>query len=164
MSDVLTEDEIIADVDVAQPQGTDNCVQSTPEGKLIVLLPAKWDKDALLNVAHAVKQQYSDQRGVQTLLSRVDRYVYHLDLCESTWEEMEASVRFLSGTRSDSGMPRASSNTPEKVAYAFYNTLNTPALRMQCTLFGLSYDSYDSVDGVIDALVAKQVEMMSVEG
>lgn len=134
------------------------------EGKIVVTLPDKWNKSGMqLLLSEVLEGEHSGVRGISTLVDRAERYIYHLDLCEGTWEQLEASVRFLSGTRSDSGQPRQRTKTPEKVAYAFYATLNTSALRMQCKLFNLDYDSYEGVDGIIDALVKKQVEMMSVE-
>ena len=162
--DLLDKDEIIANVAGNGTLTEEYVIDSSNEdGKMFITLPAKWNKDALVALASDLTE-HGGKRGIQTFIDRIERYTYHIDLCEAFWEQMEQSVRFLAGTRADSGMPRQSSKTPEKVAYAFYNTLNTAALRMQCTLFQLDYNSYDSVDSVINALVAKQVEMMSVEG
>jgi len=157
--DEICVDEITLD-GLNQVNEVDNSVSYDAKGKLSVVLPEEWDIAALGNLVLSL-QDKQHVRGVSTLLERIEQYARQVALSKSTWEKMETSVRFLSGTRNRSDAPRQMKK--ETVATRFYNTLSTSALRQHCVLFNLDYNSYESVDAVINALVKKQVEMAATQ-
>ena len=103
---------------------------------------------------------HTDVRGVVTLSKNYSKMRYHQGLADQFRQKVDLTVCYINGVRSNKQKRGDSRRSLRATATAFYNSLNTPALRMQCQLFQVDFDSYDSIDSVIDVLTAKHIEMM----
>ena len=83
----------------------------------------------------------------------------HARLTDKNWNSIIAGVSLLNGVRTPGQKKGYQKKSARSTAEMFYNSLSTPSLRMQCQLFGLNYDSFDSVEEAVEALVGKHVEM-----
>lgn len=124
--------------------------------KLHLTLPDKYSISAL-DAFKASLNTHKDTFGIAALQKRVERYKYHLGLCDQFWSKAEGSVEYLSGVRGPKVKIEKSNG---KIAKDFYDSLNTPSLRLQCNLFGIDFDSYEDVESIVGALVDKHVSML----
>ena len=118
-------------------------------------LPDKNDMKAVKLFMDNLAETHGGTRGVQTLVKRLHNYVHHAALVVKGWELVETSVKFLNGERTLRGP-----TSPDVIARRFYNTLSTPGLHMQCNAFAITFDDYETIDEVIEALVEKHVQVM----
>jgi hypothetical protein len=97
-------------------------------------------------------------RGVKTLHKYVKKYLDAIHLAERHMKQVKISVNTVNGITVP--RPVGVSNELRKFKRAsktYFNALSTPELRKQCGLFGLDYDSYDSMEAAIAALVDANV-------
>lgn len=105
---------------------------------------------------------HTDVRGVPTLSKNYSKMLYHQRLVDNFKAIVESNACYINGVRNKNQKKGDSKRSLRSTAKAFYNSLNTPALRMQCQLFQVDFDSYDSIEAVVDMLVTKHIEMMTV--
>lgn len=127
------------------------------EEKFTVTLP-DFGVDDNVEQFTAMLQGYTDVFGVKRLLSRIAKYRMHAVLCDTYMNGIRSTANYINGIRSRDQKKGDSRRSLRNKANAFYNTLSTPVLRMQCTTFGLNYDSFETVEEVVTALVDKTVE------
>lgn len=107
--------------------------------------------------------EYSDSlpslRGVPTLKRVMKNYVYHQRLMLRSFTQAQAVHARINGFRT----PREKKGDQKKsvvfAARRFFGALSTSALRQQCDLNGISYDSYESQEEIIEALVNKTTQV-----
>jgi hypothetical protein len=97
----------------------------------------------------------TDKRGVKKLLGQLIKRRMHQELVASYTEDAVKTTHFINHGRAKSTTKSGLKRTATK----FYESLNTPGLRSQCTLFNVDYDSYEDQESIIAALVEKHVEM-----
>lgn len=130
------------------------------EEKVEIKLPDWKDEEAVKAFSKALKE-YTDKRGVKTLIKWHENWNMHMRLANAAYEHMQASAAYVNGHRL--GHVRGMRKHSLKVtAQKFYESLPTAALRSQCSLFDLDYNSYESQEDIIAALVAKHLEMIKV--
>lgn len=120
---------------------------------LILNIP---DTDDLIGIAefNVTLDKNQGVRGVTTLRRYFTKYLQSAALANKHYARMQKTLQVMSGVRA----PRQRKETSiTKAAWVFFDKLPTNQLRAQCTLFGLDYDSFDTVDERIDALVNKFV-------
>lgn len=101
-------------------------------------------------------------RGVKTLKKYVAKYLDTARLAERHMHQVKTSVNTINGVPSSrTAMPGVSNELRrfKRASRTYFSGLNTPELRKQCGTFGLDYDSYDSKDAAIAALVDANVAM-----
>jgi len=101
-----------------------------------------------------------ETRGIKTLTKHVKLAVRSLDILESHKQAIERSLRYCAGERQTSSA--TAERRLEAQAHKFYDHLSTAALRQHCTAFKLNFDSYDTIDDVIQALVEGYVQQSSL--
>lgn len=130
--------------------------------KLTLCLPDLNDREAVETFANNLithKQVF----GVPILCHRIERYLYHREICTNLQSKMEGSINYLAGVRNKEQKKGDKKRSAHASAVQFYNSLNTPSLRLQCQLFNIDFDSYTDIGDVIKQLIAKHTAMM-VEG
>lgn len=126
---------------------------ATVDTKYTVTLPDFDDADAMATLmVHLSNNQ--DKRGVKKLLGMLTRREDHIELAHSFAERAHKTAGYINGHR----QPISSTNKLARAAQKFYTALSTPALRLQCKLYNLDYDSFDSQEDIIAALVEKNVK------
>ena len=103
---------------------------------------------------------HTDVRGVVTLSKNYSRMCYHQNLTDQFRRRAQLTVGYINGVRNKTQKKGDNKRSLRATATAFYNSLNTSALRMQCQLFQLDFDSYGSIEDVVDMLVTKHIEVM----
>ncbi len=121
--------------------------------KFTVLVPDFTDEDQV-NTFVGYLQEHTDVFGVKKLLSFTQKYQQHIELAEKFTKRAQYTASFINGTRI-----RVKSDKTRSTAQKFYESLNTPGLRGQCTLLNVDYDSFDSQEAIIDTLVEKYMVM-----
>ena len=104
---------------------------------------------------------HTDVRGVVTLSKNYSKMRYHQNLTDQFSQKVQLTVGYINGVRSKTQKKGDNKRSLRATATAFYNSLNTSALRMQCQLLQVDFDSHDSIEGVVDALITKHIEMMT---
>lgn len=127
------------------------------EEKFTVTLP-NFNLDEEVAQFTIMLQQHSDIHGVKRLLTRISKYQMHVELCKTYMSGIKSTANYINGVRSRDQKKGDGKRSLRSKAEAFYNTLSTPILRMQCTAFGLDYDSFETVEEAVMALVDKTVE------
>lgn len=124
-----------------------------------ITLPDAENTEELQTLLHSLDNHQS-VRGVKMFALRLERYLLHVDLAEQWWERVQTGADFINGVRTNAQKRGTKKKSARATAQAFYESLSTPALRLQCKVFDLNYDSFESVDDVVTALVDKHVELM----
>ena len=100
---------------------------------------------------------HTDKRGVKRLLSQLQKHRKHVNLVTAFAKRAQKTAGYINGIRVRSD----GNNNLKKTAQRFYESLNTPGLRMQCDLFHVDYESYDDQESIIAVLVEKHLHTMS---
>jgi len=126
-------------------------------GKFTVQLPDFSNEDDVEHFTTMLAEN-SSVHGVKRLLTRVQKYQMHVELANAFMSGIHSTASYINGVRSKDQKKGDSKRSLRNKALAFYNTLSTPILRMQCTAFYLDYDSFETVEDVVAALVNRTVE------
>ena len=127
------------------------------EEKFTVTLPDFEDDEAVTQFTTHLGQ-FENVHGVKRLLTRISKYQMHVVLADTYMSGIHSTANYINGVRSRDQKKGDSKRSLRSKAEAFYNTLSTPILRMQCATFNLDYDSFDTVEAVVEALVSSTVE------
>lgn len=106
-------------------------------------------------------QQHDNVHGVKRLLTRISKYQMHVELANTLLDGISSTANYINGIRSRSQKRGDGKRSLRSKAEAFYNTLSTPMLRMQCAAFDLNYDSFETVEEAVGALVDKTIEQVN---
>ena len=109
----------------------------------------------------AEADQHGDIRGVTMLKDRLATYQRTLSLLHRQFNQIKTSVSFINGVRTKSQKAGDKKRSVRSTAETFYMSLSTPALRQHTAMFSLDYDSFESVEDVVAALVDKHIDMVS---
>jgi hypothetical protein len=104
----------------------------------------------------------TEVRGVKKLRNTLKNYLYHLVPLPEVYASMQKTLAYCNGERTTVQYDGDKTRSLRRVSLNFYNKLNTEGLRMQCNLFKLDYNSYESIDDVVNALVNKTMEFSGV--
>lgn len=104
-------------------------------------------------------QDHRDIFGVKTLLKNVDKYAMHTRLAEKFQSKVNVSIPRLRGERTASQRSGDSLRSKRLKASGFFNSLNTTALKRHCRMYELDFDSYESIEDIVEALTEKHLEM-----
>lgn len=129
--------------------------------KFTVTLPEEGDIDNLVTLSKMLETK-QDVHGVKTMLKRLAQYQYHKVLLDTAWAKLGLSADVINGNRTYAQKNGMKERSAKSTAERFYNSLSTPALRQYATTMGIDYDSFDSVDTVVDELVKKHLAMTSM--
>jgi hypothetical protein len=154
MADTQVEEYTVSqdDVGTLQVNGTDD------SDKFTVTLPSRDDVEAVSQFITSLSDKQA-VHGVKSLTKWATKYLNHVTLCESMWQHAVLSANNINGIRGTSQLKGDKKRSLRHTAEVFYGSLSTPVLRAQCTVFNLDYDSFDSIDDVITALVDRSVEV-----
>jgi len=125
------------------------------------------DNDDARQALQEYVSTHVDKRGKKTLLEYLENYQRTKAVLQRHKHQIETSIKFINGYRAygpgQTAPIPAEPATLETAARAYFNKLvddiGVAALRQQCTLFEVDFDSYETIDGAIDALVAKQLTL-----
>jgi len=131
--------------------------EPTVEEKFTVVLP-DFTNEEVVEEFISVLQQHPEVHGVKRLLTRISKYQMHVELAAALLEGIKSTANYINGVRNKDQRKGDSKRSLRGKAATFYNTLSTPLLRMQCQTFGLNYDSFETVEDVVNALVNETVE------
>lgn len=115
------------------------------------ILPEKTDVAGLTKLL-----ELPEGYGTKALKSRVKSYLYHFEMLPGCWEALLKSARTIRGEKSTRSDPIV---LKRRAATQFFNTLSSTQLREICSLprYGLDYNSYDSMEKCVAALVEKHI-------
>jgi len=102
-------------------------------------------------------------RGVLMLQVRLKRYIRSSQLAEKQWHLVTKSMLYVNGVRTGGQRRGDKKRSLRSDATAFYGALSTVALRTHCTLFGVEYESFESIDEIIEVLVQKHLDMVDAQ-
>lgn len=104
-------------------------------------------------------QAHTDIFGVKKLIYSIGQYREHLRLMRSHLSQVHKSLAVVNGIRTSVQRKADKDRSLQATARRFYESLTTNGLRMQCQLFQVDYDSYESQEDIIAALVEKHMAM-----
>lgn len=160
MSEVMTEEYTI-DTPTEGEQLATVADNGSEHEKFTITLPNKEDV-ATVDSFIASLQDKQAVHGVKSLLKWTHKYLDHVRLAESMWHRATVSANNINGIRGTSQLKGDKKRSLRHTAEVFYGSLSTPVLRAQCTVFGLDFDSYNSIEDVVTALVDKSVKVTVV--
>lgn len=128
----------------------------TNEPKLTA--PDMADDFSIANFLHALNVR-ENKHGVALLKTLVSKCRRNIMIADSQYDHIKRSVARLNGERTPLEHVGDKSRSLRSTAKRFYESLNTQGLRMQCQLFGVTYDTFDTQEEIITALVDKHVAM-----
>lgn len=129
--------------------------------RFTVTLPSQDDIVGVENFLASL-QTARDKYGVKSLAKWTDKYLDHVKLSETMWDRVVKSTHTVNGVRTSTQLKGDKKKGLHRTATTFYSSLSTPLLRAQCAVFNLDYNSYESVEDVVAALVEKSVEVTVV--
>jgi hypothetical protein len=97
--------------------------------------------------------------GIRSLASHWKSYNYHIESAEGHWADMCVNVASVNGERSARQKYGDKKISARKIAQGFYESLNTPMLRSHCQVLGVAYDSFDTQEEIIAAMVDRHIEL-----
>lgn len=103
--------------------------------------------------------QHGHIRGTKTLSMYLDKYLRTIGIANDHLHKVKTAVNTVNGVSSPRNRVFDERQKLKSATRRFYNTLPTPMLRKQCELFNVDYDSFESVEDIVQALVDKNVEM-----
>jgi hypothetical protein len=109
-------------------------------------------------------QQYSAVKGVPTLQKRLVKLLNHQDIASRLTAQCRTGINFVNGVRTHAQVKRDDNRSLKVRARKYFESLPTAALRKQCELFEVDYDSYEDMADIIVALVDKNMAMTSSNG
>jgi menaquinone-dependent protoporphyrinogen IX oxidase len=119
--------------------------------RLHITLPDVGNSEQLENFYNTLEAA-SDVRGVKTLNKHFKLYLRSRELAERHYDRAKKAANVIAGIKTPRQRKYAGVNT---LAYRFLDALDTKQLRVQCQVFGLDYDSFESIEEMFDALIAK---------
>ncbi len=128
----------------------------TAANKLIV--PDMTDDQSVNDFLGQLSSNNGKQR-VTGLLKLVSKCRRNTLLADKQLTRITQSVARLNGEHTPQERISNKSRSVQRAARRFYESLNTPNLRMQCVLFEIDYDAYDTQEDIIKDLVKKHVAM-----
>jgi hypothetical protein len=133
---------------------------TSEQEKFTITLPDESDAHGSDGVQFlAMLEANKNKRGIKSLMKHYHFHGYHLDQADNHWRAVLKSASVVNGVRTPLQKTGDKGRSLKKTATRFYESLNTAALRMQCTLFNIDYDAYEAQEDIIDALVSKHLEM-----
>lgn len=128
----------------------------TQEAKLVA--PDMADDNSIVDFMKTLSMR-ENKHGVALLKSLVTKCRRNIMIADSQYDHIKRSVARLNGVRTPLEHVGDKSRSLRNTAKRFYESLNTQSLRMQCQLFGVTYDTFDTQEEIITALVDKHVAM-----
>lgn len=119
------------------------------------------DKDELKALVERLSNAEKPPYGSGKFVQAVTQYLYRQPLFDKAVTELNRSWKFMQGVRGPGIANGAKKRSVRSRAHHFYDSLPEPAIRAHCTMHGLDYDSFETVDERIEALVQKSVELSS---
>ena len=113
-------------------------------------MPERGDTESIQALANCFAD--SGRFGSRMLSKNAHRYVRTLKVAEKQYSAIERNVGTLNGVKLRSTDPQKAQHA---VAKRFYLSLSTAGLRAQCKLLGVEYDSYNTQEEIVAALVQK---------
>lgn len=101
-----------------------------------------------------------DHRGVTTLYKNITKALDHFNLTQRFLNAAQTNCNTIAGIRSVTQRSGDKKKSARSIAKHFYESLSTSMLRRQCVVFGLDYDSYNTMEEIITALVDAHLEQV----
>ena len=98
-----------------------------------------------------VQSTHGEARGTGVLFRAISGYKNAMRLANGHWVQIHKSVAFLNGERL-----QKEADTANTVARKFFSNLSTVALRKQCDIYEVDFDSFEELDDIVTALVEAQ--------
>ncbi len=136
-------------------------ITSNQDGKVTVTVPQYESIDQIETFVDTL-QGHVHQHGVKKLVERLRACVRNRRVAERQYGDALTAARAVNGIRYRTA---ADPHTAlRRAARKYFNTLvdgpkGTEALRTQCKLFKIDYESYDTMEDIVAALVEAQVNM-----
>jgi hypothetical protein len=138
----------------------------TAEERLNLVMPNPENPGAIETFIRTELQPHRDIRGVKTLAKSLQQYVKIRNYAAKHLERAQRNLATVNGTRTTSQQTGDKSRSLRYVAQKFYESVDTndhspncAMLRQYCSVFGLNFDSYETIEDVIKALVDRHVDM-----
>jgi hypothetical protein len=119
-----------------------------------------WDNPESVQEFWHTLDTLGDARGIKTLRKYANKYLDSTRIAERHLHQVIVSLNTVNGVASPrTGTPGISNELRKfkRASHTYFSGLNTPELRRQCEVFDLDYDSYDTMDEAIAALVDANV-------
>jgi len=140
----------------------------TVEERLNLTMPNPDNPAAIQDFIRTELQPHRDVRGVKTLAKSLQQYIKIRNYAAKHLERAQRNLATVNGTRTASQQTGDKSRSLRYVAQKFYESVdkndpsqNCAMLRQYCGIFGLTFESYATIEDVIEALVDKHVEMQA---
>lgn len=149
----------MAFVDTVDSDNTDVMDNGQTEQPVHIDLP-NWDSQGDTDLFFYTLDTLGHARGVKTLKKYAHKYLDAIHIAARHMQQVITSLNTVNGVASPrTGTPGLSNELRKfkRASKTYFGGLSTPDLRKQCELFGLDYDSYDTMDEAIGALVDANV-------
>jgi hypothetical protein len=99
-------------------------------------------------------------RGAVTLVRSINRVLYRRPLMDAAQRELQRTFDYVHGKRGNGAAKGGRLRSVRSLAQKFYDKLPEAAIRRHCAVYGLDYDSFETVDARNNALVEKNAEAL----
>lgn len=159
---ITKEQSMSDDTGIAEVTSTEYVADANSNGmatpKFTLTLPDIDDKSSCVAFMDVLRSN-QDKHGVLTITKNFTKLLRHQELCDEFWNGVKKGVDVINGIRTPRQYIGSKKRSLRETAHAFYESLPTSALRMQCDLMQVDFDSYDTIESVIEALVQKHVAL-----
>jgi hypothetical protein len=114
------------------------------------------DVDDLVDLKDILVRKMSENvapRGTLTLVRSINRYVHRKPLLDAAHKELKRTFDYVNGKRGNGAAKGGRVRSIRSLAHKFYDKMPEAAIRRHCVVNGLDYDSFETVDARIEALV-----------